>query len=113
MNEAKTELTVFKGSLQQTTELVSARANPDWVSYMSIASPHPYRCLPRPLNSLSIMAVRLSAATSVSSVTRLVVKRSPRISRTRQFSCTAIRAKEVANQDELPNLRHAQRPREC
>ena len=30
----------------------------------------------------------------------------------RQFTCTAIRNKDVASQDELPNLRHAQRPRE-
>lgn len=56
------------------------------------------------------MAARLGAATPVRNVTRLVTKPSARSSTTRQFTCTAVRAKEVANQDELPNLRHAQRP---
>ncbi|KAL9132670.1 MAG: hypothetical protein Q9175_006155 [Cornicularia normoerica] len=56
------------------------------------------------------MAARLSAATPARHVARLVTKLSTRSSATRQFTCTAIRAKEVANQDELPNLRHAQRP---
>lgn len=59
------------------------------------------------------MAVRLNAATPVRSVARLVAKQSSRLPKTRQFTGTAIRAKEVANQDELPNLRHAQRPRKC
>ena len=31
----------------------------------------------------------------------------------RQFTCTALRAKEVASQEDIPNLRHAPRPREC
>ena len=59
------------------------------------------------------MAVRLTAVTPVRNVTRLVVKQSSPLPKTRQFTCTAIRAKEVANQEELPNLRHAQRPRKC
>ena len=59
------------------------------------------------------MAVRLSAATPIKSIAQLVAKQTPRLSKTRQFTCTAHKAKEVANQDELPNLRHAQRPRKC
>ena len=57
------------------------------------------------------MAVRHAAVTPVRNVARLVVKHSAPLSKTRQFTCSAIRAKEVANQEELPNLRHAQRPR--
>lgn len=57
------------------------------------------------------MTVRLSAATPVRNVARLIAQQSLPLSKTRQLTCTAIRAKEVANQDELPNLRHAQRPR--
>ncbi|KAL9071189.1 MAG: hypothetical protein Q9161_004366 [Pseudevernia consocians] len=56
------------------------------------------------------MAARLSAGMPIRSITQLVVKQSPQLSIIRQFTCTAIRAKEIANQDELPNLRHAQRP---
>ncbi|CAF9922257.1 NADH-ubiquinone oxidoreductase 30.4 kDa subunit, mitochondrial [Imshaugia aleurites] len=56
------------------------------------------------------MAARLCTTTPVRNAARLAAKRSPPLSKIRQFTCTAIRAKEVANQDELPNLRHAQRP---
>ncbi|CAD6582946.1 MAG: NADH-ubiquinone oxidoreductase 30.4 kDa subunit, mitochondrial [Alectoria sarmentosa] len=56
------------------------------------------------------MAARLSAVTPARNAARLVTKPSTRSSTSRLFTCTAIRAKEVANQDELPNLRHAQRP---
>lgn len=57
------------------------------------------------------MAAKLGAVVHMRNATRLVAKQSPRSLLTRQFTCTTVRAKEVANQDELPNLRHAQRPR--
>ena len=57
------------------------------------------------------MAARLSTATPIRTSARLVARTYPPSSTTRQFACSATRAKEVASQDELPNLRHAQRPR--
>lgn len=92
----------------QHTALIP-RAKRDWVIRMRIASV----CKPSLIDGSTTMASRLSAAIPVRNVIRLVTKQSPRLPKTRPFSCTAVRAKEVANQDELPNLRHAQRPREC
>ncbi|KAM0805428.1 hypothetical protein BDR22DRAFT_817376 [Usnea florida] len=56
------------------------------------------------------MAARLSTATPIRASARLVARPYPPLSTAHQFTCSAIRAKEVASQDELPNLRHAQRP---
>lgn len=56
------------------------------------------------------MATRLGSAGPL----RLAIRSASKTSHqqaVRQLSCTALRAKDVASQDQIPNLRHAPRPR--
>lgn len=57
------------------------------------------------------MATRLGAAAPLRSAVRAVAKQSVLSLQIRQFTCTAIRTKDVASQEDVPNMRHAQRPR--
>ncbi|MCJ1455977.1 NADH-ubiquinone oxidoreductase 30.4 kDa subunit, mitochondrial [Mycoblastus sanguinarius] len=56
------------------------------------------------------MAARLAAAAPLRCTFQSAAKSSARSISTRQFTCTAIRKKDVASQDDTPNLRHAPRP---
>ena len=52
-----------------------------------------------------------SMAVPMRVVTRSLASDLVRRVRIRQFASSAIRRKDVASQEELPNMRHAQRPR--
>ena len=56
------------------------------------------------------MAMKLGRPTSFRPIWKSALANSNRYA-TRQLSCTTLRAKDVASQDETPNLRHAPRPR--
>lgn len=54
--------------------------------------------------------MKLGAAKPLGRPIRIAACASPRASIARQFTCTGLRAKEVASQEDIPNLRHAPRP---
>ena len=57
--------------------------------------------------------MKLGAAKPLGRSIRIATCTSSRASIARQITCTALRAKEVTSQEDIPNLRHAPRPREC
>ncbi|MCJ1229688.1 NADH-ubiquinone oxidoreductase 30.4 kDa subunit, mitochondrial [Toensbergia leucococca] len=56
------------------------------------------------------MATRLGRARPLQNALRCAANAPMRSSASRQFTCTALLAKDVASQEDVPNMRHAQRP---
>lgn len=56
------------------------------------------------------MAARIATAAPLKGFVRVAAKTGAPYYR--QFTCSAVRAKDVASQEDVPNMRHAQRPRE-
>ena len=78
------------------------------------ASPLPFATRDELLDNCftTSMATKLGAAKPLGHAIRLAANASARPSLGRQFTCTALRTKDVASQEGTPNMRHAQRPRE-
>ncbi len=55
------------------------------------------------------MAMRLSG--SLKGASRVCVNTIVRTPATRHFACTALLSKDIASEEDIPNLRHAPRPR--